>query len=429
MPETVAPGVYVEETGAGAHVIAGVPTSMAAFVGATEAGPVAAPRIVHSFAEFEAQFGGLVVEMPLGYAVQQYFANGGRDALIARVVPSGPTLTDADLSNPALEAQQRGLWLLDHAEHFNILCIPPLARSTDVGRATWDVAVAYAARRRAMVIVDAPAAWTAAPTTSDITALLGASPNAALYYPRLQAADPLRGNQVASFAPCGAVAGIYARTDASRGVWKAPAGAQANVLGVEGLSATLSDAQLSALNAMGVNGLRALSGAVVLWGARTLAGDDVADPFKFVPLRRLDLFIEDSITRGLQGHLRAERAVAVGAHPRERCGFPARAVPARRAAGRQTGGSVFRALRRLDHDAAGHRSGHRQAGGGICAASAPPNSSSSASAAWPGISRARASCRGIIASAPRATRCASCGMARRSRGCAACAGLASSPSW
>jgi len=301
MPETVAPGVYVEETGAGAHVIAGVPTSMAAFVGATEAGPVAAPRIVHSFAEFEAQFGGLVVEMPLGYAVQQYFANGGRDALIARVVPSGPTLTDADLSNPALEAQQRGLWLLDHAEHFNILCIPPLARSTDVGRATWDVAVAYAARRRAMVIVDAPAAWTAAPTTSDITALLGASPNAALYYPRLQAADPLRGNQVASFAPCGAVAGIYARTDASRGVWKAPAGAQANVLGVEGLSATLSDAQLSALNAMGVNGLRALSGAVVLWGARTLAGDDVADPFKFVPLRRLDLFIEDSITRGLQG--------------------------------------------------------------------------------------------------------------------------------
>src|SRR5499426_1426137 len=108
MPETVAPGVYVEETGAGAHVIAGVPTSTAAFVGATEAGPVAAPLIVHSFAEFEAQFGGLAVDMPLGYAVQQYFVNGGRDALIARVVPSGPALTDADLSNPALEAQQRG---------------------------------------------------------------------------------------------------------------------------------------------------------------------------------------------------------------------------------------------------------------------------------------------------------------------------------
>ena len=105
MPDTVAPGVYVEEIGAGAHVIAGVPTSTAAFVGATQAGPVAAPLLVHSFAEFEAQFGALAAELPLGYAVQQYFVNGGRDALIARIVPSGPTLTDADLSNPALEAQ------------------------------------------------------------------------------------------------------------------------------------------------------------------------------------------------------------------------------------------------------------------------------------------------------------------------------------
>src|SRR6266516_2819001 len=156
MPETVAPGVYVEDAPAGAHVIAGIPTSTAAFVGATEAGPVAAPLIVHSFAEFEAQFGAVAVEMPLGYAVQQYFVNGGRDALIARIVPSGPTLTDADLSSPALEAQKRGLWLLDHAEHFNILCIPPLSRTTDVVRATWDAAVAYAARRRAMVIVDPP---------------------------------------------------------------------------------------------------------------------------------------------------------------------------------------------------------------------------------------------------------------------------------
>jgi uncharacterized protein len=301
MPDAVAPGVYVEEAPAGARAIAGVPTSTAAFLGATQTGPVAAPLLVHSFAEFEAQFGGLAAELPLSYAVQQYLANGGRDALIARIVPSGSTLTDADLSSPALEAQKRGIWLLDHAEHFNILCIPPLTRTTDVGRATWDAAVAYAVRRRAIVIVDPPAAWTGTPTMPEVTALLARSPNAALYYPRLQAADPLRGNQVASFAPCGAVAGIYARTDASRGVWKAPAGAQANVLGVQGLSAALSDAQLSALNAMGVNGLRVLSGAVVLWGARTLAGDDVADPFKFVPLRRLDLFIEESITRGLQG--------------------------------------------------------------------------------------------------------------------------------
>src|SRR5262249_45238667 len=353
--------------------------------------------------------------------------NGGRDALIARVVPSGPTLTDADLSNPALEAQQRGLWLLDHAESFNILCIPPLARSTDVGRATWDAAVAYAARRRAMVIVDPPAAWTAAPTASDITALLGASPNAALYYPRLQAGDPLRGNQVASFAPCGAVAGIYARIDASSGVWKAPAGVGANVLGVQGLSAALSDAQLSALHAMGVNGLRALSGAIVLWGARTLAGNDVADPFQFVPLRRLELFIEDSITRGLQSAVFEPNGPSLWEHIRAsvtdfllglfRQGAlqgdkPQQAFFVRCDASTTTQQDIDRGIVNLVVGFAPLR---------------PPSSSSSASAALPRISRARAWDGGIIASAPRATRCASCGMARRSRGYAACADLASSP--
>ena len=92
------PGVYVEEAPSDVHVIAGVPTSTAAFLGATQFGPVAAPVLVHSFAEFAAHFGGLAVAMPLGYAVQHFFLNGGRDALIARVEPAGATLTDADLS-------------------------------------------------------------------------------------------------------------------------------------------------------------------------------------------------------------------------------------------------------------------------------------------------------------------------------------------
>ena len=301
MPEHLFPGVFVEEAASGTRTIAGVPTAVTAFVGATASGPIEAPRMVGSFAEYEAQFGGLSADMPLGYAVQQYFLNGGREAVIARVAPSGATLTDADLSSPALEAQQRGLWLLDRAERFNIVCIPPLSRSGDVGRATWDAAIAYASRRRAMVVIDPPATWTAAPTLAEVTALAGRSPNAALYYPRLQATDPLRGNQLASFAPCGAVAGIYARTDAARGVWKAPAGTEATVLGAQGPSVALSQAQLAELNAMGVNAVRTLpGGATVLWGARTRAQDGGTDPFKFVPVRRLELFIESSITDGLQ---------------------------------------------------------------------------------------------------------------------------------
>ena len=280
-----APGVYVEEVPAGGHVIAGVPTSTAAFLGATPSGPVAAPVPVHSFAQFQAQFGGLSESLPLGYAVQQFFLNGGREALIARVVPGGAALTDAELSAPGLEPQKRGLWLLEHAERFDILCIPPLSRTADVGPATWEAAVAYAQRRRAMVIVDPPAAWASVQDVSAaaVAALVRRSPNAALYYPRLTALDPLRGNQAASFAPCGAVAGIYARTDAARGVWTAPAGVAATVLGITGPSTVLTEAQLSALNAMGVNAVRVLSGGgIVLWGARTLAGNDSAEPFKFV---------------------------------------------------------------------------------------------------------------------------------------------------
>ena len=301
--QTGDPGVFVEDI-ASAPPIAGVGTSTTAFVGATPTGPVAAPVLVYSFAEFEEQFGGLSADMPLGYAVRHYLLNGGRDALIARVVPAGPALTDADISDPALESQRRGLWLLEHAERFDILCIPPLSRTSDVGRATWDAATAYAARRRAMVIVDPPAAWTSARDISEnaIAARVSRNPNAALYFPRIKAPDPLDGDRIANFAPCGAVAGIYARTDAARGVWQAPAGAEASVVGAQGLSVALTGADLSALNEASVNVLRVLpGGAIVLWSARTLAGAVATEPqWRYVPVRRLEMFIEASIVRGLQ---------------------------------------------------------------------------------------------------------------------------------
>src|SRR5215471_15782803 len=120
----LAPGVYIEEVPSGTHPIEGVPTAITAFVGATATGPVAAPGLVYSFADFATKYGGLTAGMPLGYAVQQYFANGGTEAVIARVQGSGAQLVDADLSDPALEKKQRGLWLLDQAARVNILCIP-----------------------------------------------------------------------------------------------------------------------------------------------------------------------------------------------------------------------------------------------------------------------------------------------------------------
>ena len=322
MPEYLAPGVYVEEIPADVQPIAGVPTSTTAFLGAARSGPVDVPRLVRSFAEFEAHFGGLAGDMPLGHAVQQYFLNGGREAVIARVVPAAAALTDADLSNPALEANKRGLWLLDHAGRFDLLCIPPLSPTTDVGKTTWNSAIAYATRRNAVVIVDPPAAWTAAKSVSDaaVASLVDRSSNAALYFPRLKAPDPLRGNKAGSFAPCGAVAGIYARTDGARGVWKAPAGPEAIVLGAQGLDATLTAGQLSTLEGMGVNALRVLpDGAIALWGARTLAGADISPPqLKYVPVRRLQIFIETSIRYGLRWTVLAPHSAPLWAQVRTR---------------------------------------------------------------------------------------------------------------
>ena len=89
------------------------------------------------------------------------------------------------------------------------------------------------------------------------------------------AADPLRENRVDSFAPCGALAGVIARTDATRGVWKAPAGLDATLIGVSALEYTLDDGKNGRLNPRGINCLRQFPAAGrVVWGARTLRGDD-----------------------------------------------------------------------------------------------------------------------------------------------------------
>jgi hypothetical protein len=115
-------------------------------------------------------------------------------------------------------------------------------------------------------------------------------------------ADPLSENRLADFAPCGAVAGIMARTDVQRGVWKAPAGLAASFSGVQGLTYTMTDRQNGVLNPVGLNCLRTFPVAGhLVWGARTLAGADLlASEWKYVPVRRLALFLEESLFRGTQ---------------------------------------------------------------------------------------------------------------------------------
>jgi uncharacterized protein len=215
----------------------------------------------------------------------------------------GTQISDLDVAGANFEDARRGLYALENADLFNLLCIPPFSDTDDVDSATWDQAVAYCVRRRAMVIVDPPAAWNEpSDVTANLTNVVTRSPNAALYFPRIRAADPLRENRLREFAPSGAVAGVIARTDTNRGVWKAPAGQDAITLGARELTVRLTDGQNGILNPRGVNCLRTFPAAGrVVWGARTLMGDDdLASQWAYLPVRRTALFIEESLYRGSQ---------------------------------------------------------------------------------------------------------------------------------
>lgn len=204
-----------------------------------------------------------------------------------------------------------GLYALDKADLFNLLCIPPDTREGDTLTDVYQVAMKYCTDRRAMLIVDPPAKWGANKETAAATARDGLSGlnlsgiearNAALYFPRVLQGDPQREGQTDTFVPCGIIAGLMARTDTSRGVWKAPAGLDASLSGIQGLQVNLNDAENGMLNPLGINCLRAFPvNGRVIWGARTLRGaDQLADEWKYIPVRRTALFIEESLYRGTQ---------------------------------------------------------------------------------------------------------------------------------
>ena len=220
----------------------------------------------------------------------------------------GSDLTDTEVTGDA--TARTGIYALDKADLFNLLCIPPLTRDTDVGTDTTLAAAAkYCKDRRAMLILDPPSSWKdvgdAETGIDSLRSDIGGANlaiNAAAYFPRLKMADPLQENRTAEFVPCGAVAGIFARTDAQRGVWKAPAGIEASLAGVRELSVKLTDGDNGRLNPKGLNCLRSFQAyGKVVWGARTLAGEDrLASEWKYIPVRRLALFIEESLYRGTQ---------------------------------------------------------------------------------------------------------------------------------
>ncbi len=428
------PGVYVEELPSGVRTITGVATSITAFVGQAVRGPVNIPVTITSYGDFERIFGGLWISSKLGYAVRDFYQNGGSVAIIVRLIhsdakqaainlPGGPptllaanegawgnalhavvdshvsaaiaqqfglaasdlfnlsvrdfntgvtevyrnltvkdsprridkvlpiestlvvstgaltsvptannppaagktvwtdpnantaatansgqdgsALVENDFVGTGMSDAKTGLYALRKTDLFNILCIPPYSGAgfVDVDSDLVGKAASLCEERRAMLLVDPPSTWT---TVAQAVAGVGSvgtnSANAAVYFPRILEADPLHNNMQDTYVPSGAVAGIYARTDAQRGVWKAPAGIDATLNGVSQLSLAMTDLENGELNPLGVNCLRTFPAAGrVVWGARTLQGDDrLASQWKYVPIRRLALFIEESLFRGTQ---------------------------------------------------------------------------------------------------------------------------------
>ena len=271
------PGVYIEEVPFGTETIEGVATSTAAFVGEAD------ERVAHvkSVADFERAFGRVHGGFELGMAVSLFFANGGTDVWVVGV-PCGTPLAD-------------GLVRLDAVDTLNLLCLPG---ETDVE--VLRAALEHADRRRAFLVIDPVGADADGTITLAKTLAATGGANGAAFFPPLEVADS--NGVVSTCAPSGAVAGMYARVDRAVGIWKAPAGGNGVLAGAIAPAVGLDQGVLTKLHEAAVNPIRQFPGrGIRVWGARTLQGDEGStSDWKYVPIRRLALFIEESLYRGTQ---------------------------------------------------------------------------------------------------------------------------------
>jgi phage tail sheath protein FI len=207
-----------------------------------------------------------------------------------------------DGARPRLNAYQAIFTTVEkEVDLFNLMILPRGLGQSDSDRAElWGPASAFCRQRRALLIVDPRADWS---TVDDVKRgmtdlrLGTVTDHAATYWPRLKVAS-----RTEPIDPSGTVAGIMARTDTRRGVWKAPAGLEATNLGARGFEHMVSDAENGVTNPEAVNTLRQFAAGGVIWGARTMAGFDNSgeDDYRYVPVRRTALFIEESLYRGLR---------------------------------------------------------------------------------------------------------------------------------
>jgi phage tail sheath protein FI len=325
------PGVYVEEIDLGPKPIEGVSTSVCGFVGPTRSGPVGAePELLTSFADFELIYGGLDdLEFEfadtkatgcesqinyLAYAARAFFENGGRKLYVARIYEPGSDSNQGDGRLPSADSYaggdteegKTGLESLAAINEISIIAAPGysarsvnLSPEENVKRATQIAQhlIAHCKRlRNRFAVLDSPDQQS--PTEVKNFRAQFDSKYAALYYPWVTAVDPAdseKQRQI-NLPPSGFVAGIYARVDEERGVFKAPANEE--LKGIVGLKTLLNQRQQDVLNPSGVNCLRHFPGrGFFVWGARTISSDP---EWRYVNVRRHFLYIENSIDQGTQ---------------------------------------------------------------------------------------------------------------------------------
>ena len=309
--EDKAPGVYIE-TVLTPPAISGVSTSITAFLGMSESptmplkpdgtaftvAPVGEWRLVTNFAQFTQSFGEISAgNRDLAISARGFFANGGSLLWVARVGAIAPPPPPANPANPTADEQAAAAaWAsFDTA-------LTALKANTDISivaaPGALDAVAQTALKDHAeelkdrFVILDGQRA-----TSVTKAAILGSytatSDYTAVYFPWVQVADPTAPTSVGFAPPSGLMAGIYARVDAERGVHKAPANER--IRGALGLEYLASQAEQSVVNKEGINVIRSFAGNIKVWGARTRIDPAENDKIKYIPVRRLMIFLSKSI--------------------------------------------------------------------------------------------------------------------------------------
>jgi phage tail sheath protein FI len=285
------PDKYIQEISNDIQSIEAAKTNTAAFIGVSEKGPQDHALPINSFTEFQINFGGFLKGSWLAYSVFQFFENGGTNLYIARV-------SCHERRTPDESAYQKAFSLLDPIPEINLIAVPGIGSPSMVSFGS-----VYCEKRGDCIFLGDMSAnhYSIKEVQNFFNGIVIKSSFGAVYFPWIKIKDPAGFSRIPiAIPPSGSVAGIFARTDTARGVWKAPAGLESNINGAIGLIANISNHDQNSLNLIGVNTIRDFPGkGVLIWGARTLAVQSNPE-YKYIPVRRTSIFIEQSITKGTQ---------------------------------------------------------------------------------------------------------------------------------